>query len=88
METNDVREVWLFGSYVTNEYMYGSDVDLCLVLNENSELDYETLLKIFQEMDTGLEVQFQIYSASEFDKLLEDGDYFIQSLTKNGLRIQ
>jgi predicted nucleotidyltransferase len=88
METGDVREVWLFGSYVTDQYMYGSDVDLCIVMNENSKLDYETLLEIFQNMNTRLEVQFQIYSSSQFDNSIKEGDLFIKSIIKNGIKIQ
>ncbi|MHA1637622.1 MAG: nucleotidyltransferase domain-containing protein [Candidatus Thorarchaeota archaeon] len=86
-KTYNIDQLWLFGSYAKDEYRYGSDVDLCIIVKGNSQVKYEALLEIFQDISEGIEVQFHIYKQTTFDSMKEEGHVFIREITERGLKI-
>ncbi len=82
MYRGDVREIWLFGSYATGEYTARSDVDLCIVLDDESDLTYSDISRIFYDISVELEGQFHVYKNSEFKRMIERDSSFVKEILK------
>ena len=76
-DLDDVEDIWLFGSYVSDEYMHHSDVDLCVVLCDETESTQVDVMKRVQDLKLGLTFELHIYRESEFNTLLSDSSSFV-----------
>ncbi|MBD3158501.1 MAG: hypothetical protein GF309_06880 [Candidatus Lokiarchaeota archaeon] len=76
-ELDAVENIWLFGSYVNDEFMHHSDVDLCVVLSDETELMQVDIMERVQDLKLGLTFELHIYRESEFNTLLSDSSSFV-----------
>lgn len=82
VNTGNVSEVWLFGSCATGNHTARSDVDLCIVIDDESDLTYSEISRIFYDITTELEGQFHIYKNSDFKKLIMMDNAFVREILK------
>ncbi|MBD3408211.1 MAG: hypothetical protein GF411_18965 [Candidatus Lokiarchaeota archaeon] len=87
-DLNDVLDIWLFGSYATDQFMHSSDVDLCIVLSEDSELQEVDIMEYAGRLKVGLRFEFHIYRESTFKDLLSDETGFVsREIVSKGIHL-
>ena len=71
---------FIFGSYVKNEFKPGSDIDMVII----GTISEDRLVKIFRDVERiiGREVNYHIYSLSEFKNRLKTNS-FTKNIIKN-----
>jgi predicted nucleotidyltransferase len=77
------KKIIVFGSFAREDVHQGSDLDLVIIKNTNE--------KFLRRMDTILDlcdgeiaVEPLIYTEAEFQKMLEEGNDFLETVTKEG----
>ncbi len=83
-----VVDVWLFGSYATDEFMHKSDLDLCIVVRNDSKTRGVDLMKEVSRLKTGMMFEFHIYTKDEFESLLQDSSSFVaREIVEKGIHL-
>ena len=83
-EALPVREVYLFGSFVTGELHEGSDIDM-LIIGDFRERLFERIGKILDLTD--LPVEPFVYTTEEFEEMKNTGNPFITEILKTAVRV-
>jgi uncharacterized protein len=83
-EVLPVREVYLFGSFVTGELHEGSDIDM-LIIGDFHERLFERIGKILDLTD--LPVEPLVYTTEEFEEMKNTGNPFITEILKTAVRV-
>ncbi len=83
-----VVDVWLFGSYATDEFMHQSDIDLCVVVHDDAKLREVDLMKKVSQLKTGMNFELHVYTESELEALLQDsGSFVAREIVGKGVHI-
>ena len=84
---DQIHNIWLFGSYATGKFAYGSDVDVCIIISDDSSRwDYYSIMNELDKFPLDIEIQLHIYTSSEFSKMKEEGSHFISSILSEGIK--
>ena len=79
----EVQKVILFGSMARGDAVPGSDVDLLVVVTE-SDRSFLDRMKRYRLSGIPVGVDVFPYTQQEFDKMLEEGNSFIQQALVEG----
>jgi predicted nucleotidyltransferase len=79
-----VREVYLFGSFVSGEIHEGSDIDL-LIIGDFKERFFDRIGKILELTD--LPIEPLVYTVKEFEELKNSQNPFITEVLKTVIRL-
>ena len=79
----NILDAWIFGSYTKGNYHKDSDIDIALVLPENS-VSFDTDVRLMS-MRTGEETMIEIHTYSQQDFL--ENIPVVGQIKKYGLRI-
>ena len=83
LNLEEVKLAILFGSYATNRYTVASDVDLFVVVSDQSDVD-----QIYNKLVKNLEIRRlepHIIRESEYKKLKAQGSKWIQAIEREGI---
>ncbi|MBN1114388.1 MAG: nucleotidyltransferase domain-containing protein, partial [Oligoflexia bacterium] len=91
----DVSSIILFGSYAHGQPTENSDLDLLVILDDESfSKTYMekiqkrlNILKCLGDMGDRIPIDLLVYTNSEWKKLLENGGSFIEQINTKGVRI-
>lgn len=80
----EIEQVLLFGSLARGEAVPGSDADLLVVLSSASQPFME---RVPRYLPTGMPVGVDVfpYTQEEIDRMLAEGNHFIEQAMKDGL---
>ncbi len=82
----EVERVLLFGSFVRNECVPGSDIDLLVILSESEESFLERIPRFLpSRFPVGVDV-FP-YTAEEVEKMMREGNFFIRRALEEGVEV-
>jgi predicted nucleotidyltransferase len=86
---DNLEEIKLFGSYATNEYVPGSDVDVLVLVENTEELDKKGVWTIAEEYSHREDVPFRpkVFEAQEFKRKLRQGYTFHTEVEDQGIEI-
>ena len=82
----EIEQVLLFGSLVRGEAVPGSDADLLVILSSASQPFME---RIPRYLPTGLPLGIDVfpYTQDEVDRMLAEGNHFMQQAVKEGIAL-
>jgi uncharacterized protein len=80
----EIEQVLLFGSLARGEAVPGSDADLLVVLSSASQPFME---RVPRYLPTGMPVGVDVfpYTQEEIDRMLAEGNHFIEQAMKDGM---
>ena len=79
----NLSEAWLFGSYAKGNYQENSDIDIAIVLSDNSKtFDIEVQLMIIR---TGEETLIEPHVFNKYD--FETNSSIVNQIKKTGLQL-
>jgi len=80
----DFSEVWLFGSYAKGSQHENSDIDLAIVMNDNSPISFETEVKLMTSRK-GEEtlIEPHVFSKQNFNR----SEPLVEQIMKSGMPI-
>ncbi len=82
----EVKRVLLFGSFVRDECVPGSDIDLLLILSASEETFMERIPRFLpSRFPVGMDV-FP-YTEEELEKMKEEGNFFIRRALEEGVEV-
>jgi len=82
----EVKRVLLFGSFVRDECVPGSDIDLLLILSASEETFLERIPRFLpSRFPVGMDV-FP-YTEEELEKMKEEGNFFIRRALEEGVEV-
>lgn len=74
----------LFGSQARGDFHQESDVDICIIVSTTKDW-FERQLEFRKAVQfPDLDIEPHIYTQDELDKMIEDGNPFIQQILKEG----
>lgn len=76
----EIARIGLFGSYVRGDWGVGSDLDLIAIV-DGSELPFERRALSFDLLDLPVPSDLLVYTASEWERLLEEGGRFARAVS-------
>lgn len=84
-----VERVILFGSYATDEYVPGSDVDVAVILSEVRQEDDRELWDIAEDFRFEEDLNFspKIFESAEFDEKVRKDYSFYNEVSEKGVEI-
>ena len=86
-EADGIVAAFIYGSYASGEETSASDVDLCLIINDNIFDEDKFISKISDlEKSISREINYLYYSMDEWKDKINQKDSFIESI-KNGQKI-
>jgi len=86
-ETDGVVTAFIYGSFASGEETSASDIDLCLIVNNDVFYENGFISKINDlEKSISKEINYIYYSEDEWKSRLDQKDSFVESI-KNGPRI-
>lgn len=77
------QRIILFGSAARGDYHDGSDIDLLIIKNTDRRF-VERIGDVLELLDNRLPVEPIVYTATEFDQLIDDQNSFVQSIIREG----
>ena len=81
-----MKRVLLFGSFVRDECVPGSDIDLLLILSTSEETFMERIPRFLpSRFPVGMDV-FP-YREEELEKMKEEGNFFIRRALEEGVEV-
>ncbi|MBI4586819.1 MAG: nucleotidyltransferase domain-containing protein [Planctomycetes bacterium] len=84
----DIEEIVLFGSYSGGRPGYFSDLDLLIIVSQDSRLPPDRIPEfLFLFKDAPLPVDVFVWTREEYIKRSEKGDPFLQEIVQNGCRL-
>jgi predicted nucleotidyltransferase len=83
IKSSDVKKIILFGSVARGEQDKYSDIDI-IIVKETEERFINRLLNIASFSDLPVQVDFFVYTPSEFEQMLKMNNPFIQKVVKEG----
>jgi predicted nucleotidyltransferase len=82
-ETNGIVTAFIYGSFASGDETSASDIDLCLIINNNIFNEDGFISKINAlEKNIFREINYIYYSKEEWKSRLRDKDSFIESIKK------
>jgi len=82
-ETNGIVTAFIYGSFASGDETSASDIDLCLIINNNIFNEDGFISKInVLEKNIFREINYIYYSKEEWKSRLRDKDSFIESIKK------
>lgn len=75
-----IRVAFIYGSFAKGKEKISSDIDLFLIGNINEENLIKTIRKV--EKALGREINYALYTRSDFEKKKKEEDYFIKELLR------
>jgi len=82
----EVKRVLLFGSFVRDECVPGSDIDLLLILSASEETFMERIPRFLpSRFPVGMDVF--LYTEEELEKMKEEGNFFIRRALEEGVEV-
>lgn len=86
-ETNGIVKAFIYGSFASGDETSASDIDLCLIINNDVFNEDGFISKINSlEKNISREINYIYYSQEEWKSRVKDKDSFIESIEK-GLKI-
>ena len=84
-----LSEVILFGSYATDDYVPGSDVDIALIVTEEKPSDEQHIWSIAEEYSSKYNVEFspKIFEKNFFEEKIDEGFSFYSQIDEEGIRL-
>ncbi|MCM8761939.1 MAG: nucleotidyltransferase domain-containing protein [Candidatus Omnitrophica bacterium] len=82
-EDEEVMDIFLYGSFVKNNYTPLSDIDIAIILS-NSDKNFIKRQDDFIDYFSGLEmdVNIVVYTDKEFNKLIKEENPFVKEILK------
>lgn len=75
----------VFGSYSSNSYSYGSDVDLLIICDDSSNLSFEKALSVALGVTSEVNWEIHLYSLSNFLEGIEKNNSFLKTILREGI---
>ncbi|MFB6245543.1 MAG: nucleotidyltransferase domain-containing protein [Candidatus Nanohaloarchaea archaeon] len=84
-----LEEIILFGSYATDDYVPGSDVDLAVVVEDKSSVDEKKLWSLAEEFQSRYGAVFspKVFEKEEFDYKVKCGYSFYSEISEEGVKL-
>lgn len=82
-----IEKIILYGSFARKEQFFGSDVDLLFLVKERTGNDFEKIYEYLYSISLDYEWSPLIITKRRFEKRLEEGDFFINHVVKDGIII-
>lgn len=84
-----VEEVVLFGSYATDEYVPGSDIDIAVIVSRVEGGDDERVWDIAEDYRSQKDLNFspKLFEKREFEEKLEKGFSFYREVREQGVEV-
>ena len=84
----EAKRVLLFGSFVRDECVPGSDIDLLLILSASEETFMERIPRFLPSPVPGRDGCIPIYyTEEELEKMKEEGNFFIRKALEEGVEV-
>lgn len=86
-ETGEIVTAFIYGSYASGKENSASDVDLCLIVNDNI-FDEDKFISMIKDLEKSIsrEINYIYYSKDEWKDKINKKDSFIEAI-KNGQKI-
>jgi predicted nucleotidyltransferase len=82
-ENQNVKNIFLFGSFIKGTFKPTSDIDVAIILKESGK-NFVKRCDDFVDyfIDLGMDVNLLVYTEKEFSKMLEKGSIFAKEILK------
>ena len=88
LHTTPAESITIFGSFARNEEREDSDIDLCVVTNENKKtIEIMTNLRLALSKVIDKPLDLVVYPKKIFENRLRTGFSFETTISKEGIRI-
>lgn len=87
LNKENISRIILFGSYATNNYHYGSDVDLLIIVNEKDKELFGNFLDFLTNLSLEYEWAPQIITKEEFERRKREHYPFIKQIIQTGITL-
>jgi predicted nucleotidyltransferase len=77
------KKIIIFGSYARGDVHQGSDLDLVIIKNTKEKF-LRRMDRVLNLCDGEIAVEPLIYTETEFKKMLEQGNDFLETVSKEG----
>ncbi|MFB6158867.1 MAG: nucleotidyltransferase domain-containing protein [Candidatus Nanohalobium sp.] len=86
---SNLEELILFGSYATDEYVPGSDIDIAVIVRDTEKVDEEVLWDTVEDyrIERGLRFSPKVFEKEEFRRKLGEGYSFYEEVDAQGVRL-
>lgn len=81
-----MEEIIVFGSFVRDECVPGSDIDLLIVLSKSNK-DFLKRIPKYMPMKFPVGIDVFPYTNGEIKKMLDEGNFFLKRVFKEGKTI-
>jgi len=78
------KKIIVFGSYARGDLRQGSDLDL-VIIKDTKEKFLKRMDKVLDLCDGEIAVEPLIYTQEEFDRMLLEGNVFLETVVKEGI---
>jgi len=77
------EQIILFGSWARGDFHSGSDIDL-IIIKKTSERFVDRIGKVLELVDSPFVIEPMIYTPEEYQRMLEEDNYFLKSALSEG----
>lgn len=86
-ENSELIDIRLFGSIAKKEDTGKSDVDIIIIVADSSEDIFHRSLKFRRYFDIQVPVDVLVYTESEIEQMLKEGNYFIKNILNKSISL-
>ena len=86
---DNVSEIILFGSYASNDFVPGSDVDIAIIVEKEGKSDEEKIWDLAEKYRAkhGVEFMPKIFEKKFFNQKIDQNFKFYSEIAEEGLEI-